>query len=73
VRRSRTALFATHVQTVPFSGQFQNVMEPAIAAGAAGFVGIISDLRRLKADYPGWELTRSLDDILHELTAPPRG
>lgn len=27
----------------------------------------ISDLRRLKADYPGWELTRSLDDILREL------
>jgi CDP-paratose 2-epimerase len=31
----------------------------------------ISDLRRLKADYPGWELTRSLDDILRELAAPP--
>jgi CDP-paratose 2-epimerase len=27
----------------------------------------ISDLRRLKADYPGWDLTRSLDDILREL------
>ena len=32
----------------------------------------ISDLRRLKADYPGWGLTRSLDDILRELAAPPR-
>jgi len=31
----------------------------------------ISDLRRLKADYPGWGLTRSLDDILRELAAPP--
>src|SRR6516165_7644195 len=31
----------------------------------------ISDLRRLKADYPGWGLTRSLDDILQELAAPP--
>jgi CDP-paratose 2-epimerase len=31
----------------------------------------ISDLRRLKADYPGWELSRSLDDILRELAAPP--
>ena len=31
----------------------------------------ISDLRRLKADYPGWDLTRSLDDILDELAAPP--
>jgi CDP-paratose 2-epimerase len=33
----------------------------------------ISDLRRLKADYPGWDLTRSLDDILDELAAPPAG
>jgi CDP-paratose 2-epimerase len=31
----------------------------------------ISDLRRLRADYPGWELTRSLEDILRELAAPP--
>ncbi len=31
----------------------------------------ISDLRRLKADYPGWDLTRSLDDILRKLAAPP--
>jgi CDP-paratose 2-epimerase len=31
----------------------------------------ISDLRRLRADHPGWELTRSLDDILRELAAPP--
>jgi CDP-paratose 2-epimerase len=31
----------------------------------------ISDLRRLKADYPGWGLTRSLDNILRELAAPP--
>jgi len=33
----------------------------------------ISDLRRLRADHPGWELTRSLDDILRELAAPPAG
>jgi CDP-paratose 2-epimerase len=32
----------------------------------------ISDLRRLKADYPAWGLSRSLDDILQELAAPPR-
>jgi hypothetical protein len=25
----------------------------------------------LQADHPGWELTRSLDDILRELAAPP--
>jgi len=32
----------------------------------------ISDLRRLRADYPGWSITRSLDDILRELiTRPP--
>src|SRR5262245_25322697 len=36
--------FATHVQTLPFSARFQNVMEPAIAAGAIGFVGIIDGL-----------------------------
>jgi CDP-paratose 2-epimerase len=28
----------------------------------------ISDLRRLRADYPRWEITRSLDDIFRELT-----
>jgi CDP-paratose 2-epimerase len=34
----------------------------------------ISDLRRLRADYPGWSITRSLDDILGELVAgPPAG
>jgi len=33
----------------------------------------ISDLRRLRADYPGWQMTRSLDDILRELAAPPAG
>src|SRR5262249_48152669 len=31
----------------------------------------ISNLRRLRATYQGWELTRSLDDILRELAAPP--
>jgi len=28
----------------------------------------ISDLRRLRADYPNWQLTHSLDDIFIELT-----
>lgn len=28
-----------------------------------------SDLTRFRNDYPGWELTRSLDDILNELAA----
>jgi CDP-paratose 2-epimerase len=27
----------------------------------------ISDLSRFRADYPGWELTRSIDDICAEL------
>jgi CDP-paratose 2-epimerase len=30
----------------------------------------ISDLRRLQADYPGWGLERSLDDIFREIAAP---
>jgi hypothetical protein len=36
--------FATLAQTLPFSSRFQNVMEPAIAAGAAGFIGILDGL-----------------------------
>ena len=28
----------------------------------------ISDLHRLRGDYPHWEITRSLDDIFWELT-----
>jgi CDP-paratose 2-epimerase len=31
----------------------------------------ISDLRRWQTDYPGWRLTRSIDDILEELAAVP--
>jgi CDP-paratose 2-epimerase len=27
----------------------------------------ISDLRRFKADYPGWDITKSVDDIVSEL------
>lgn len=33
----------------------------------------ISDLRRLKTDYPSWEITRSLDDIFRELAASAPG
>jgi CDP-paratose 2-epimerase len=32
----------------------------------------ISDLRRLRADFPSWQITRSLDDILRELATPPQ-
>jgi hypothetical protein len=49
--------FATHVQTLPFSARFQNVMEPAIAGGAVGFVGIIDglpwDTNRYYVPYDG--------------------
>ena len=31
----------------------------------------ISDLRRIKKDYPGWSLTRSLNDIFRELAGKP--
>ncbi len=31
----------------------------------------ITDLRRFRTDHPRWQLTRSLDDILDELSAPP--
>jgi CDP-paratose 2-epimerase len=30
----------------------------------------ISDLRRLKSDYPGWEITVTLDEILGDLVRP---
>jgi CDP-paratose 2-epimerase len=32
----------------------------------------ISDMRKFKSHYPGWKITRSLDDILRELTASSR-
>jgi CDP-paratose 2-epimerase len=32
----------------------------------------ISDLSRLKSDYPGWEVTVTLDDILRDLARPPQ-
>jgi hypothetical protein len=34
--------FANSVQVLPFSPQFQEVMEPVIAAGASGFVGALT-------------------------------
>ena len=40
------ATFTGAAQVLPFARQFQTVMEPAIAAGAAAFVGVLSD-------YPG--------------------
>ncbi len=31
----------------------------------------ISDLSRIRADYPNWDITRSLSDIMHELAGDP--
>jgi hypothetical protein len=42
--------FATLIQTLPFGPRFQEVAEPAIAAGAAGFVGVL-DLPWDTCDY----------------------
>lgn len=32
-----------------------------------------SDLRKMKAHYPGWDITKSLEDIFREMTASWRG
>ena len=34
---------------------------------AGDHICYISDLRRLRTDYPGWDVTRSLDDIVREI------
>jgi CDP-paratose 2-epimerase len=36
-------------------------------ARAGDHICYISDLRRLRTDYPDWQVTRSLDDILREI------
>jgi CDP-paratose 2-epimerase len=46
-------------------------MEYVDAARVGDHICYISDLRRLKADYPGWEITRPLTSILTELAHPP--
>jgi len=43
------------------------VVEYVETARVGDHICYISDLRRLSADYPGWQITRSLDDILTEL------
>jgi Peptidase family M28 len=43
--------FDSLVQILPFSARFQNVMEPAIEAGAAGFIGIVKGLPFDTQDY----------------------
>ncbi len=44
-------VFATHVQTLPFSTHMQLVMEPAIAAGAVGFIGALTGMPWETHDY----------------------
>jgi hypothetical protein len=41
----------TLVQVLPFGARFQHVMEPAIEAGAAGFVGILAGVPWETCDY----------------------
>jgi hypothetical protein len=43
--------FDTLQQVLPFSAAFQRVMEPAIAAGATGFIGVLSGLPFETQDY----------------------
>ena len=33
----------------------------------------ISDLRKMKAHYPGWDITKTLDDTFEEMVAAWRG
>ena len=40
---------------------------------AGDHVCYVSDLRKAKAHYPGWDVTRSLDDVFAELVAGWRG
>src|SRR5262249_33105857 len=43
--------FAGAAQVLPFGHEFMAVMEPAIAAGAAGFVGVLRDYPGDSKDY----------------------
>lgn len=43
--------FADHVQTLPFCRDLQLVMEPAMAAGAVGFIGALSGVPWETHDY----------------------
>lgn len=45
------ATFASTTQVLPFGREFQEVMEPAIEAGAAAFVGTLSDYPSDSRDY----------------------
>jgi hypothetical protein len=45
------ATFADSTQVLPFGREFQEVMEPAIEAGAAGFVGTLSGYPSDSRDY----------------------
>jgi hypothetical protein len=72
--------FESLVQILPFSGAFQDVMEPSIEAGATGFIGIIKGLPFETQDYyvpydakersiPGVWISESNGDRLKALLA----
>lgn len=72
--------FVNSVQVLPFSPQFQEVMEPAMAAGASGFVGALtgypSDSHEYYVPYdgiarpiPGVWISGSDGVRLHEMLA----
>lgn len=44
-------VFADHVQTLPFASDQQLIMEPAIAAGAVGFIGALTGVPWDTHDY----------------------
>ena len=72
------ATFANSVQVLPFGLAMQAVMEPAVAAGAAGFVGALTDYPTDSHDYyvpydavarpiPGVWISGSAGARLHEM------
>ena len=74
--------FETLEQVLPFGPRFQDVMEPAIAAGAAGFVGLLTGFPWDTCDYyvpydaiarpiPGLWLSGSAGRALLDLLATP--
>jgi len=49
---------------------FHRRAQHTLAGATSAARTYISDLGRLWADYPGWQITRSLDDIFRELARP---
>ena len=49
---------------------FHRRAQHTLAGATSAARRYISDVGRRWADYPGWQITRSLDDILRELARP---